>query len=66
MVFSLFSTRASASGEEAFWKWFTANEPRLFSFEKNQEHLGVRVLIIGGFWAIVHFGPLRPVHEWLR
>ena len=29
-------------------------------------HLGVGVLIIGGFWAIVHFGPLRPVHEWLR
>jgi hypothetical protein len=29
-------------------------------------HLGVWVLIIGGFWAIVHFGPLRPVHEWIR
>ena len=29
-------------------------------------HLGVYALIIGGFWAIVHFGPLRPVHEWLR
>jgi hypothetical protein len=29
-------------------------------------HLGMWVLIIGGFWAIVHFGPLRPVHEWLR
>jgi len=29
-------------------------------------HLGVWVLMIGGFWAIVHFGPLRPVHEWLR
>ncbi len=29
-------------------------------------HLAVWVLIIGGFWAIVHFGPLRPVHEWLR
>jgi hypothetical protein len=29
-------------------------------------HFGVWVLIIGGFWAIVHFGPLRPVHEWLR
>jgi hypothetical protein len=27
--------------------------------------LGVGVLIVGGFWAIVHFGPLRPVHEWL-
>lgn len=29
-------------------------------------HLGVWVLVIGGLWAIVHFGPLRPVHEWLR
>jgi hypothetical protein len=29
-------------------------------------HLGVWALIIGGFWAIIHFGPLRPVHEWLR
>ncbi len=29
-------------------------------------HVGVWMLIIGGFWAIIHFGPLRPVHEWLR
>jgi hypothetical protein len=29
-------------------------------------HLGMWVLIIGGFWAIVLFGPLRPVHEWFR
>jgi hypothetical protein len=29
-------------------------------------HLGMWVLIIGGVWATVHFGPLRPVHEWLR
>lgn len=29
-------------------------------------HLAVYVLIIFGFWAIIHFGPLRPVHEWLR
>jgi uncharacterized BrkB/YihY/UPF0761 family membrane protein len=28
--------------------------------------LGVGVLIIGGFWAIIYFGPLRPVHEWLK
>jgi hypothetical protein len=27
---------------------------------------GVGALIVGGFWAIVYFGPLRPVHEWLR
>jgi hypothetical protein len=37
MVFSLLSTRASAGSEEAFWKWFAANETRLFSFEKHQE-----------------------------
>jgi fatty acid desaturase len=24
------------------------------------------VLLVGLFWAIVHFGPLRPVHEWFR
>jgi nitrate reductase gamma subunit len=29
-------------------------------------HVGVWVLVIGGFWALLHFGPLRPVHEWLR
>jgi len=29
-------------------------------------HLAVWVLIIGGFLAIVLFGPLRPVHEWIR
>jgi hypothetical protein len=39
IVLCLFSIRASASGDEAFWMWFTANEPRLFSFEKNQEAL---------------------------
>jgi hypothetical protein len=37
MVFSLFSTRATAGSEVAFWKWFAANETRLFSFEKNQD-----------------------------
>ena len=29
-------------------------------------HLGFYALLIGGFFAIVHFGPLRPVHEWIR
>jgi hypothetical protein len=37
MIFSLFGTRATASNEEAFWKWFVANEPRLFAFESDQE-----------------------------
>jgi hypothetical protein len=29
-------------------------------------HVGAWVLIIGAFFAIVHLGPLRPVHEWIR
>jgi uncharacterized membrane protein SirB2 len=29
-------------------------------------HVSLWVLVFGGFWAIVHFGPLRPVHEWFR
>ena len=37
MMFSLLGTQASASNEEAFWKWFVTNEPRLFAFESNQE-----------------------------
>jgi hypothetical protein len=37
MVFNLFGTKAAASNEEAFWKWFVANEPRLFAFESDQE-----------------------------
>jgi hypothetical protein len=24
------------------------------------------MLLVAVFWAIVHFGPLRPVHEWIR
>jgi hypothetical protein len=41
-------------------------EPAVVHWRRILLHLGVWVLIIGGFWAIVHFGPLRPVHEWLR
>jgi hypothetical protein len=37
MAFTLFSTLASAKGEDAFWKWFIKNEARLFTFEKDQE-----------------------------
>ena len=29
-------------------------------------HLAVWTLIIGGVLAIACFGPLRPVHEWIR
>jgi hypothetical protein len=41
-------------------------EPTVVPRRRIWLHLGVWVLIIGGCWAIVHFGPLRPVHEWLR
>jgi hypothetical protein len=35
---SLFgSPSALASNEETFWRWFVANEPRLFGFESNRE-----------------------------
>lgn len=37
MIFSLFGTKATASNEETFWKWFVANEPRLFAFESDRE-----------------------------
>lgn len=29
-------------------------------------HLLAWAVLVGGFWAIVHFGPLRPVHEWFK
>ena len=37
IVVSLISCNAPASNEAAFWKWFAANEARLFTFEKDQE-----------------------------
>jgi len=37
MAFSLFSMKARASNEESFWKWFVANEARLFAIERHQE-----------------------------
>jgi hypothetical protein len=43
-----------------------AKEPRFFHRRRIFIHLAVYGLIIFGFWAIVHFGPLRPVHEWFR
>ena len=36
MAVSLFSCKAPASNEAAFWKWFAANEARLFTFESDQ------------------------------
>lgn len=37
MGFSLFGNSAKASSEDGFWKWFAANESRLFEFEKDRE-----------------------------
>ena len=37
VALSLFSARAYAKNEVAFWNWFVANEPRIFNFESNQE-----------------------------
>jgi hypothetical protein len=27
-------------------------------------HILAWAALVGGFWAIIHFGPLRPIHEW--
>jgi hypothetical protein len=66
MAFTLFSGGAAASGEEAFWKWFVKNEPRLFSFEGNQEaifaELGERMERVHGDLTF-EFG---PVHDGKR
>ena len=37
VLFGLFTGNVSASNEAAFWKWFAANESRLFTSEANQE-----------------------------
>jgi hypothetical protein len=41
-------------------------EPAAVRRRRVMLHAGAWVLIVGGFFAIVHFGPLRPVHEWIR
>lgn len=37
MVFGLFGAKAQATPESDFWKWFTANESMLFSWESDRE-----------------------------
>lgn len=37
MLFGLFGVKAQASPEADFWKWFTANEPTLFSWESDRD-----------------------------
>jgi hypothetical protein len=41
-------------------------EPAAVRWRRILLHAGAWVLVIEGFFAIIHFGPLRPVHEWLR
>jgi|SRR5882724_788218 len=36
-IFGLFGSRAHASVESDFWRWFQRNEADLFDFERNQE-----------------------------
>lgn len=36
-LISVFSGQATASPETEFWKWFNANETKLFDFERDQE-----------------------------
>jgi hypothetical protein len=56
--------------KEIFWRRTVGGdglkESRIIHWRRISIHLAVLVVIIGGFWAIIHFGPLRPVHEWLR
>jgi len=62
MTFTLFSGNALAQGEEAFWKWFAANEKRLFAFEANQEaifdELGAKMNQVNGDLTF-EFGPVQ-------
>jgi len=37
MIFGIFGDGASAKREDAFWKWFQANDSCLFSWEKDPE-----------------------------
>jgi hypothetical protein len=43
-----------------------SRESRVVRRRRLALNLLILAVIVGGFWAIVHFGPLRPVHEWMR
>src|SRR5579872_3520965 len=62
MAFSLFSGKAFASHEDEFWKWFTANEPRLFAFESDREaifdELGREMRLVNSDLTF-EFGPVQ-------
>lgn len=59
---TIFGSKAAASGEDAFWKWFVANEPRLFTFEADQEavfdELGKQLKRVNGDLTF-EFGPVN-------
>jgi hypothetical protein len=38
-LISAFSGRAFASPETVFWRWFQANQEKLFDFERDQERI---------------------------
>jgi Na+-driven multidrug efflux pump len=51
------------------WKTVGGKDPKELRLMRRRRillHLVVYVLIIFGFWALIHFGPLRPLHEWIR
>ena len=43
-----------------------ATEPLAVHGSRLWLRLGVGIVIVGGVLAIVCFGPLRPMHEWMR
>ena len=52
-----------------FFRWRaieSAAERRAIARRRMAIHLGFYAVLILGFFAIVYFGPLRPVHEWIR
>jgi hypothetical protein len=61
MVFGLFGAKSHASAETDFWKWFSANEAQLFSWESDRDAVFSR---LGAAMEKVHtdltfeFGPI--------
>jgi hypothetical protein len=68
LIFAVFDLASIV--KEIFWRRRLVGsglkESRVIHWRRIFIHVAVLALIIGGFWAIIHFGPLRPVHEWVR